>query len=88
MTLLLKPQYELYLLFQNVIWFHSGLLDISQASEFSNVVAFGHNKLWRLVAANSLFMTLKMLWTSAITIYGGRWLQMANLASLSTAVLS
>ena len=53
--------------------------------KFSNVVAFGHNKLWRLVAANSLFVTLKMLWTSATTIYGVRWLQMANLATLPGA---
>ena len=44
--------------------------------DLSNVVASGHNELWRPKAANSLSVTLKMLWPLATTNLGGRWPQM------------
>ena len=46
--------------------------------DLSNVVAFGHNELWRPRAANNVCVTSQLLWPSATTNCGGwrpqKWL--------------
>ena len=39
--------------------------------DLSNIVAFGFNKLWLLLAANDLSATSQILWTLASTNFGG-----------------
>ena len=41
----------------------------------------GHNELWQSLAANSLSVTLKMLWPLSTTKFRCYWLQMVNVLS-------
>ena len=58
--------------------------------DLSNVVAFGHNELWRPRAANNVCVTSQLLWPSATTNCGGwrpqkwllSWLKYPQLAIL------
>ena len=64
-------------MYQSIFWYIIIKLDIcyfcsilkvtrmSRICDFSSVVSLDHNELWRLPAANKLYMTSQMLWPLA-----------------------
>ena len=55
------------------LWIVSECYQSSAAiCDLSIVVAFGHNELWRLTAANRVSVISQVLWPSTITNSGSR----------------